>query len=126
MIRTLAYGLIIAVCAFASVIGSELLVVEWLKVAPFDVTASIFLTAVVPVHLVVQGLIISVIAPLLRRKAWLFIGLYLAVALGFYVTMLSAFANPMADIIRYELSTIVTVALWLLVNRGRVFKQVPA
>lgn len=119
--KTLGIGFLVFLGAFVFVVLSELAVVFWLETAPMDITGNIFLTAVGPAHLIVQGLVISIIAPVLRRKAGLFVGLYIAFTLGLYILMLSAFENPLGDILRYEISTIFAASVWLFINRRRIF-----
>ncbi len=121
--KNFAFGLLIIICARISVIASELLAIEWLAMAPFDATGSLFLSVVIPIHLLVQGIIVSGIAVLMRRQAWLFIGVYAVVAMTAYGMMLLNFANPVADVVRYELSTLVAISIWVTVNRRRIFTR---
>ena len=119
--KTIGLGFAVAFLALVSVILSEATVIFWLSAAPFDVTGNFFLTGVSPVHLLVQGVIISAIAPLLRKNAWVFVGIYIAVALSLYVVMLILLSNPMGDIIRYEISTAAAAAVGLFLNRQRIY-----
>ena len=121
MIKTIAAGIVVALSALIFVVASEFLVVAWLQASTFDITGNFFLTGVAPVHFIVQGAIISATAPLLRRQPILLVGIYLVISLGSYFAMLSEFANPMADIIRYEISALISAVVWLFINRKRIF-----
>ena len=121
--KTIGLGFVVGFIALVSVILSEAGVIFWLSAAPFDVTGNFFLAGVSPVHLIVQGAIISAIAPLLRKNARIFVAVYIAVALALHIAVLILLSNPMGDIIRYEISTAVAAAVSLFLNKQRIFSH---
>lgn len=119
--KTFGFGVLIAFAALVFVIGSELAVTTWLSVAPLDVTGNFYLTAVFPVHLIIQGILISTLAPVFGHKPVPYILLYAVLASAAYAAMLNTFANPPWDIVRYEISALLCMVIWLGVNRRRIF-----
>ena len=124
--KTFGFAVLTVFAALVSIILSEIAVMQWLSVAPFDVTGAFFSTAVVPAHLIIQGIMVSALAPVLRRKATGFLATYVVVVMGFYAFMLNAFMNPPMDILRYELSVVFAIAVWVFINRKRIFGDATA
>ncbi len=121
--KTVGFAVLSALFGFVTVIASELAVMQWLGVAPFDVTGSFFLAAVIPAHLLVVGLLVTLIAPVLRHNPNLNVGIYCAFVVTMYAVMLNALANPAGDITRYVVSIAFAMGVWLLVNRNRIFTE---
>ena len=120
-----AFGLGVAAffTGILSVVGSEVTSFIWLDIGTMDLTGNFFLLVVVPAHLIAQGVVISLFAPLYRNNPKVYLAIHTVVAMGLYGAFLNFAANPVSDILVYEVSTLGTILFWSFVNRGRIFRS---
>ena len=120
MVKKVLFTVIVLIAAPLAAIATELAVARLLDMATWDVTGQFFTTGVLPVMLVIQVIVVSLLVPVFRSQLILNLGLYVLVAAGFYAFMLAQFFNPPSDILRYEVVLALAIAVAVGLNWNRL------
>ena len=103
--------------AVASVVLSEICMMTWLGIAPFDATGNFFLLAALPVEFVVVSIASLILWKLHKQNPVLYMGMYWAVFAAAHGVELSNFGNSGADILRYLAAITIACVVWFVILR---------
>jgi len=117
--KTVLLPLAVFLVAVASVILSELTMMAWLGIAPFDVTGNFLLLGIIPVEFVVVSIASLILWKAHKRNTVLYMGLYWAIFAAAHAVELSNLGNPDEDIIKYLASITLACLVWFFILRRK-------
>ncbi|NKC01686.1 MAG: hypothetical protein GKR90_24730 [Pseudomonadales bacterium] len=99
---------------------SEIAFIQWMIMAPLDVTASPILRGSMWAQLFFTGVGVAALIPVFRRNARVYVGAYLALTTGLYLFFMLATLNPAGFAILYVAPVLGGILLWSWLLRHKI------
>lgn len=119
------YPILVILVAIVSVALSEVLLINWLNIAPFAITSSIFAFGVFPVQILLVGITTALLFKAYKFNAKIYMPLYAVVYIAAHAAELNSFNNPIQDIALYAVAILVACMIWFYIV-SRFLRSTPS